>query len=297
MRAWPSSLVGRTASAATAGIICAFAGSIRSPDAWSQALSIDASSDPPTDDDGVDTSAPAADAPIAPIDPKERSRWLTTELDRLCSADGLPRQLVGARIGVSVIDVATGTPLWAHEGDAAMNLASNAKLLTATAALQVLGTGFRWQTAALIAPGTFTVEDGAIRGDIYLWGTGDPTLTELDLRQMAHELALAGVRSVRGSVVVDASWFDANVDPPHYNEQPEERAGFRAPIAAVTVERSTIAVVIEPDPRGATAARVRVEPSAPEYVRMVTAEVATIANGRPRVRVDVSEKKGWSKSR
>lgn len=65
-------------------------------------------------------------------------------------------------------------------GDAPLNPASNHKLLTTAAALDLLGPEFRFETRALRA------------GDaLYVIGEGDPTLDALALRAMATEIAAA----------------------------------------------------------------------------------------------------------
>ncbi len=238
---------------------------------------------PEADDDEASGSGSGADALVAPADPAERSRWLTQELERVRAG---ATALGAARVGAMVVDLATGAPVWSTESDAPFNLASNAKLLTATAALATLGPGFRWRTTVLADAAAFDPATGVITGDLYLRGSGDPTLTERDLRGLAHDLAVAGVRAVTGALVIDASAFDGAVEPPHFDEQPKERAGFRAPIAALAVAESTFTVVVEPDPAGLAPALVRLEPEAPDYVRLTKLEVATLTTGRPRLRVD-----------
>src|SRR5258706_10242190 len=70
------------------------------------------------------------------------------------------RQLVdtaalGEQVGVVVIDVASGRPIFQYHADRPLNPASNMKLVTAAAALRLLGADFRMHT----------VVSGSVDGD------------------------------------------------------------------------------------------------------------------------------------
>ena len=174
------------------------------------------------DDAGSGSARPL----VAPAEPKARLMWLH---DRVISAIAARPALASAKIAVSVIDLATGNEMIAHEADRAMSLASTAKLLTSTAALSVLGGGFRWRTAVY---GAEPDAKGAVAGALHVKGRGDPMLGMPDLRALAAELVARGVRSVEG-VAIDGSYFDDVVEPPRFDDQPGETAYFRAPVASL----------------------------------------------------------------
>ncbi|MCX5744526.1 MAG: D-alanyl-D-alanine carboxypeptidase/D-alanyl-D-alanine-endopeptidase, partial [Proteobacteria bacterium] len=78
------------------------------------------------------------------------------------------------------------------------------------------------------------------------------------------------------------------VEPPHFDEQKQERSGFRAPIAAFGVARSAVTVIVTAEPGGAN---IRLEPDSGDYVKLTKREVVTVdANQRSRVRVDARPK-------
>src|SRR5215468_8232895 len=95
-----------------------------------------------TDDDDESGSGSGAKL-VAPPDGKLRPAWVK---EKLTAALASQPKLGRAKVAVAVVDLTTGEELWAHDADAAMNLASNAKLLTSIAALGTLGSGFRWHT-------------------------------------------------------------------------------------------------------------------------------------------------------
>jgi len=231
----------------------------------------------PSDDD--DEAGGSGTHLKAPADAKARETWLVEHLTAALAAH--PR-LARAKIAIAITDLATGKELWAHDADKGMNLASNAKLLTSVAALATLGSGFRWHTA--VYAGAFDDKTGKVDGDLYVRGRGDPTLSVADLRALAADVAAHGVRQVDGKLVVDAAYFDTQIEPPHYEEQKSERAGFRAPIASFGVQRSAVEVVVVAEP-GAKAT-VRLEPDSGDYVRLVKHDVKTATEGHTRIKVD-----------
>ena len=160
----------------------------------------------------------------------------------------------GGTLGVSVVDLATGKELASFQADQPRNPASNAKLVTAAAALRVLGPGHRFVTGLYGKLSGDTVDELVLRGD------GDPSFRSADLYAMATELRAAGVRKVR-SIAVDQSLFDDEYVPPAFAQQPSEWAPFRAPVAPVSLDENTVlfsvrptkdghAAVIEAEPRG-----------------------------------------------
>lgn len=236
------------------------------------------------DELGEDGSGSAV---VAPGDAKARGKWLTEKLQG--TIDARPLLAAKAAIGVSVVDLSTGTVLFARDADRRMNLASNTKLLTAAAALGTLGGGFRWRTTVFIDDKALDRKTGVVAGDLYVRGRGDPTLSANDLRALATEIAARGVRTVKGSLVIDTTYFDSDVDPPHFNEQPKERAYFRAPVASFGVARSAFLVNVIGEPGGT--AKVWIEPDAGDHIKLTKVEVKSVVEGRTRIRVDVKPKK------
>jgi D-alanyl-D-alanine carboxypeptidase/D-alanyl-D-alanine-endopeptidase (penicillin-binding protein 4) len=82
--------------------------------------------------------------------------------------------------------------------------ASNQKLFTAITLLHLVGHNFRYATTV---SGTSTISGGTLHGDLVLVGSGDPTLTIDDLRQMARHLHAKGLRHVSGRLIVDDSRY------------------------------------------------------------------------------------------
>lgn len=251
-----------------------------SPAAGSAAGSGSGAPEAAADDEDADAGR-AAKPLVAPTDPRARVTWLR---ERVAAAIAAQPKLGKARITVHAVDLLTGNELVAKEADRGMSLASNAKLLTSATALATLGGGFRWRTSVF---GAEPDDKGAVAGDLYVKGRGDPLLGRAELEALAAEVVARGVRSV-DRLVVDASYFDDVVEPPRFDDQKLETAAFRATVAAFGVARSALTVVVVPEPSGP--ATVTLEPEPESYVKLVTRDVTSIAKGRTRLKVELKAK-------
>lgn len=154
---------------------------------------------------------------------------------------------IGGTSGVAIVDVGTGELLAAHSEHKPFNPASNAKLMTAAAALANLRPSHRYETALY-----GTIRGGAT-GSLVLRGTGDPSLSTADLYDLARDLKGAGVKRVEGDILVDQRFFDESYVPPAFDQQPSEWAPFRAPVAALSVNENTVTMTVRPGQKGSPA--------------------------------------------
>jgi D-alanyl-D-alanine carboxypeptidase/D-alanyl-D-alanine-endopeptidase (penicillin-binding protein 4) len=236
---------------------------------------------------------PALTAP--PVDASQRRDWLRARLDELFS---LPA-LAGAKVSVVVTEPDSGKVVYGRAEKTGLNAASNVKIVTSAAALALLGPEYRWKTALYgpFRPGARWLEAGGeLPGDLYLRGSGDPTLATRDLGELANELSALGVRRVRGGLVIDATAFEGSGVGPAF-DQKEDSAAFRAPSSAASLNGNAVAVTVTPANTAGAAAKVVVDPPSPYFVvtgRIITArkgpaapliETADGGNGQTRVLV------------
>ncbi|HEX2678427.1 MAG TPA: D-alanyl-D-alanine carboxypeptidase/D-alanyl-D-alanine-endopeptidase [Polyangiales bacterium] len=170
------------------------------------------------------------------------------------------RTLIGAssladKVSVSIIDLATGQTLVDHTASKPRNPASNMKLLTAATAMIELGPDFRMRTGLY-----GKIQDAAVSGGLCLQGRGDPTLTSADLMMFAQRLSDEGVRQV-DELIVDGSYFDAQILPPSFDEQPNEVAPFRAAVAALSVNANAYTLRVRPGAAEGALAQVSLDAS------------------------------------
>lgn len=186
----------------------------------------------------------------------------------------------GGTAGVLVIDAESGAKVAGLNEHQAFNPASNGKLPTAAAALRQLGPQHRFVTGLY----------GTIVGDavdhLVLRGDGDPSLLTRDLWAMAVELRSLGVRRVR-ALVVDQSFFDDRFVPPAFEQQPNEWAGFRAPVAPVSLNGNTVLLQVRPTKEGSDAS-VEVDP--PGFVELSGSVNTSRKEDPEKVRLSVEAK-------
>lgn len=180
---------------------------------------------------------------------------------------------LGDGVGVSVVDVASGREIYESRGATVRNPASNMKLVTAAAALLELGPDFQMLTGVY-----GRVENGRVT-DLVVRGQGDPTLQTSDLVELAEGLADRGVRAV-DRIWVDASYFDDELLPPAFDQQPDEAASFRAAVGGFVAEQSSFVLRVMPGATVGSAAIVRL---AGEGYFQVDNEMTTTEAGAPRV--------------
>ncbi|MBK8448341.1 MAG: D-alanyl-D-alanine carboxypeptidase/D-alanyl-D-alanine-endopeptidase [Micropruina sp.] len=183
-----------------------------------------------------------------------------------------------ASVGVVVADSASGTELYGRSATTALKPASNMKLVTAAAALDLLGPTSTFSTA-VYSPAAAV--DGAV-STLYLRGHGDPTLRESDLNSLAVQVKNAGVTKV-GRVIGDGSFFDGDRynnywDPVDYNN------AYAAQVSGLTLSPSsgyavgTVQVTYQPGSGKGKKAKLGLVPArAAGYVTLVNKTTTTSA--------------------
>jgi serine-type D-Ala-D-Ala carboxypeptidase/endopeptidase (penicillin-binding protein 4) len=183
--------------------------------------------------------------------------WTLQQRSRLRNdlreAFGAP--LEGAdRYSLAVLDAA-GTPVFLDHADDAVTPASTQKLLIAATALHDLGPAFRYHT--VFAAGALP-SAGTLSGDLWMAGSGDPSLRSTDLRAGARRLVQAGVNRIEGGVSIDSgALLGAEINP---NWDPADAGeDFQAAVSAVSIDGDTVEFDVRGG-RAGEAADVRVVP-------------------------------------
>ncbi|WP_082126508.1 D-alanyl-D-alanine carboxypeptidase/D-alanyl-D-alanine endopeptidase [Allosalinactinospora lopnorensis] len=139
--------------------------------------------------------------------------------------------LEGATSGVLVGSLDTGDVLYGRDDAVPLIPASNTKLLTSAAALDVLDTDHTFSTTVSASEEPV---GGVVIGDLYLTGTGDPSLTSDAFDRLAADVADSGVSEVTGDLLADDTWFDSERLPEDW-ETEDEPYYYGAQISALTV--------------------------------------------------------------
>jgi serine-type D-Ala-D-Ala carboxypeptidase/endopeptidase (penicillin-binding protein 4) len=188
--------------------------------------------------------------------------------------DGLVANLVAASklqpasVSVAIIDPATGEILGSHRGLDRVLPASCMKVVTTAAAMTALGADYPLKTQLLAQRPGRGPEASVIPGDLWLVGYGDPgfsehgaegsTLAAMDA--FAAQAFARGVRTVRGDLVFDASFFDGPRVHPTWTDAGPAARWYAAEVDALTCNDGCIDVAVEPGEGPGSAGRVRLVP-------------------------------------
>jgi D-alanyl-D-alanine carboxypeptidase/D-alanyl-D-alanine-endopeptidase (penicillin-binding protein 4) len=131
---------------------------------------------------------------------------LPPEVDAALTRAGVPREamvVVAQEVGASEARLAWQPQLL-------VNPASLMKLVTTSAALDLLGPAWAWNTPVWVQG---TALNGVLEGNLVIKGSGDPKFVQERLWQVLRRVQQLGVREIRGDIVLDRSAFSL---PPHH---------------------------------------------------------------------------------
>ncbi|WP_079132042.1 D-alanyl-D-alanine carboxypeptidase/D-alanyl-D-alanine-endopeptidase [Streptomyces nanshensis] len=173
------------------------------------------------------------------------------------------KKLDGGTSGVVVGDASDGRVLYRHRAGTRLMPASNTKLLTSAAAMDVLGPGYRYTTDVLTRGAR---HGGTLDGDLYLRGTGDPTLLAKDYDALAADVADSGIEKVTGGLVADDTRFDTQRLGASWAAD-DESAYYSSQISALTVapdedyDAGTVLLTVTPGAKAGEKPTVKATPS------------------------------------
>ncbi len=210
-------------------------------------------------------------------------------------------QFAHAIVAAEVYDLDVKRPLYTRNAGVLMEAASTTKLLTTGTSLALLGPNFRWTTPVYR---TGPVDSrGVLHGDLVLVAGGDPNLSQrirpngtlafenedhsydgsydtkavpgdplAVLRDLAAQVAHAGIRQVDGVVAIDTSLFP--------DQAPE--GGTGAVVSTIVVNDNLVDVMVTPGSEAGDPVAIAVSPRTP-YVRFVNAATTGAPKSEPTI--------------
>jgi D-alanyl-D-alanine carboxypeptidase/D-alanyl-D-alanine-endopeptidase (penicillin-binding protein 4) len=143
-----------------------------------------------------------------------------------------------------VAEVDSDKPRLAWQADRPANPASLMKLVTTFAGLELLGPAFTWSTQVWLQG---PVAGGVLNGDLVVKGNGDPKLVLERIWLLLRRVQQAGVREIRGDIVVDRSAFaPGETNPADFDGEPLRP--YNANADALLLNYRAVLLTFTPDP-------------------------------------------------
>jgi len=122
--------------------------------------------------------------------------------------------LLHASIGFYAVYTQNKQIIAQHNAQQSLCAASNLKLLTAGAALGILGKNFRFQT---FLEHDGTIQKNSLNGNLYITGGGDPSLGKDNIddlmRLLVKKIKEKGITNIKGNLIADSDIFDDQAMP------------------------------------------------------------------------------------
>ncbi|MFQ6047755.1 MAG: D-alanyl-D-alanine carboxypeptidase/D-alanyl-D-alanine-endopeptidase [Phycisphaerae bacterium] len=179
-----------------------------------------------------------------------------------------PLVRAGATVGACVVELDTGRVVYQHQADEALIPASNLKLVTTAAAIEMLGPDFAFQTRLLrVGPDLVVVGGGdPATGDGRLCKQRGEPITAI-FERWAQALQRRRITTIDGDLVLDDSIFDDQYVHPNWPADQYAR-WYAAPVGGLNFNDNCVELLIWPGPKPASPVGYKLIPPAP-HIRLV----------------------------
>ena len=208
-------------------------------------------------------------------------KYLQTDIYDILQAP----ELANATVGISIQNVESGESFYKINPNTSLIPASTLKLFTTAAALDALGPDFRFTTRLYIQG--IIKPSGELDGNIIVRASGDPTMSVFFYKDpliIMDNIALAldsiGVKSIKGNIIIDYSYFDNQEYGPGWAID-DITFPYSAPVSAISFYDNKVDVSIKPALKVGDVARLTQSPEN-HFVRIVN-NVITAEPGSPTI--------------
>jgi D-alanyl-D-alanine carboxypeptidase/D-alanyl-D-alanine-endopeptidase (penicillin-binding protein 4) len=174
------------------------------------------------------------------------------------------KDLKSVDFGIKVIEAASGDVVYERNSQKQLIPASNMKIITSAAALDMLGADYEFQTGVAMLGDTLVVIGG---GDpLFCDSINDSKYGHKDLwvlYDIIKTLKAKGVKSV-GDIVVDSTFFDDSRVHPSWSPSELNRS-YACEVSGLNFNRNCVSINVK---RSGSAARVRLTP-ATNYLQII----------------------------
>jgi D-alanyl-D-alanine carboxypeptidase/D-alanyl-D-alanine-endopeptidase (penicillin-binding protein 4) len=220
--------------------------------------------------------------PVAPAAPAIRYTMPRSVQSLKADLGSMAARIRSGQFGLMAVSLTRGDTLFDFNAGTPLLPASTMKMLTTAVALDRLGPTYQFSTDVLY-DGTLDT-DGTLRGNVYLRGDGDPSLSGRYLQGgpgapmnfLADQLLARGIKHVTGEVIGDATAFDDQPIPEGWLTR-YLQSGYAARVSALSLNENLVWVTIAPG-------GVRLEPATSAIPLVSNVRTVGGAGGRLSVR-------------
>jgi len=191
-------------------------------------------------------------------------------------------EFIDAGVSVRIITQATGKVVFEKEAEKLLKPASNMKIYTTAVALEALSPNYRIRTS--VYSENKPDNDGVIKGNLILYGRGDPTFASsyMDDYQpfdlLVKQLSGAGVKQINGDLIADESYLKGSSLGQGW-EWLDLQWHFGAEISALTAYDNKVEVQIKPGAKIGDPCQITVTPDV-GYVSIINKMDTIAAKGQ-----------------
>jgi len=161
-------------------------------------------------------------------------------------------------LGALVVDLNTGETLYSRNASKAFIPASNMKLFSDAAALLALGPNYQFITE--LSTNATRLDQGVLKGSVYLYLPGDPSFTSADLNQLLKELKTWGVKQIDGNIILASTLHAVKPYAPGWSKK-DLIYSYGAPLAPLILDENRLIVTVNPAARADSKAMIELSSS------------------------------------
>lgn len=179
---------------------------------------------------------------ISKSDSAHSLKALNRDIESILSKSGISN----SDYGISILSLDEGKYLFNKNEQSLLTPASTTKLVTSFIILNLL------KNKEIETPVYHNgkIEKGILKGDIIIYGKGDPLISQRDVDSISLAIKNKGITLITGNIYVDDTYFDSNTSRFKYSRDDDEVEAL-APITPLSIERNKALVTVRGTNRGA----------------------------------------------
>ena len=175
---------------------------------------------------------------------------LSQLMTKILKKQALPNHYIGGIMGDFT------QTLYQINADKLFIPASLIKIWTAGALLELLSPSQTFTTQFMA---TNPIKNATLNSPLYLKGGGDSSFVSESLWNLINNLTRTGLKTVKGDLIVDDSYFDSKTRGPRLNSP--SHLSYDAPISALSFNWNTVNIYLRPGNKINQALKITIDPS------------------------------------